>query len=268
MMNKLTIIVINFHTEEEIANLKASLDEQETDFDWSFEVRDNNEDNIGFGSAINEIANRIDSKYFLFLNPDTKFLEKDTLQKMVNFADSHPKIGIFTPMLIDSQDNVQWSFGKKLTLAGLITDKPLALMYKLFQSNKFMMQLLAKLSVRYDFTNYHDDIDWVAGAAMFIQSDLFKKIGGFDKNIFMYFEDVDLCLRIKPLGYKIAYVPDLRIRHLVGQSHSSNSSKTNIYYKSQDYFFKKHYGLLTQVILRILRVPYHLLNLKYLINKY
>ncbi len=267
-MKKLAIIVVNFHTEEEILNLKAALDKQVTDFDWSLEVRDNNKDNIGFGAGINKAAQNVDSRYFLFLNPDTSFIEKNTLQKMVDFADSHPEIGVFTPMLIDFNGNIQWSFGRKLTLVGLIADKPLALLYKFFQSNKLIMRLLARLNVRYDLNNYHDDIDWVAGTAMFIRSDLFRKLGGFDENIFMYFEDVDLCLRIKTLGYKVAYVPSIRIKHRVGQSHSSNSSKAQMYYKSQTYFFKKHYSPVTLMVLQLLRYPYNLLNLKYILNRY
>ena len=57
-------------------------------------------------------------------------------------------------------------------------------------------------------------VDWVAGMFMIIPREVFKKVGGFDhKRFFMYYEDVDLCLRVKNLGYEIIYDPSQSVTH-------------------------------------------------------
>ena len=57
-------------------------------------------------------------------------------------------------------------------------------------------------------------VDWIAGMFMIIPKEVFKKVGGFDsKRFFMYYEDVDLCLRVKNLGYEIIYDPTQSVTH-------------------------------------------------------
>ena len=86
------------------------------------------------------------------------------------------------------------------------------------------------------------EVDWVTGAALFIRADLNKSLGGFDKRFFMYFEDVDLCLRAKKRGYQVFLYPEAQAVHLLGQSIKKNLDRKKLYWQSQIYFYQKHYG--------------------------
>jgi len=69
----------------------------------------------------------------------------------------------------------------------------------------------------------------------------------------MYFEDVDLCKRIRNIGKKIIFLPHIWILHIGGQSKSSTKEQKIQYYKSQDYYFKKHFGLISAYMIKLAR---------------
>jgi len=105
-------------------------------------------------------------------------------------------------------------------------------------------------------------VDWISGAAYMIRKEIFEHAGGFDENFFMYFEDEDLCWRVRELGYEVYYLGNISIIHLEGKSSSKDESrsarshlafKKEIYFPSQDYFFKKHCRPIEAVALKILR---------------
>jgi hypothetical protein len=89
---------------------------------------------------------------------------------------------------------------------------------------------------------------------MFIRKELFEKLKGFDENFFMYFEDVDLCRRVRNLGYKILYYPEFIIKHFGGKSFDSKKEQQELYYKSQDYYFQKHFGKIKVNLLKLIRM--------------
>ncbi|MDA2922814.1 glycosyltransferase family 2 protein [Patescibacteria group bacterium AH-259-L07] len=97
---------------------------------------------------------------------------------------------------------------------------------------------------------------WVSGAAMAIRSSFFKRINGFDERFFMYFEDKDLCQRVGRLGYKVMVLPDIKVVHLGGKSLASNRIRKKFYYTSQSYYWRKRYGLMSALFLRLIRWPY------------
>ncbi len=66
------------------------------------------------------------------------------------------------------------------------------------------------------------EVDWVSGACMMIRKEVFDKIVGFDEQIYMYYEDADLCLRIKKLGWKVYFLPHAQIYHFYGSSWKKN----------------------------------------------
>ena len=92
------------------------------------------------------------------------------------------------------------------------------------------------------YKNEHE-LDWVTGAAFMIPKKVIEKVGTFDKDIFMYGEDVDLCYRIKKAGFKIIMNPQSKIVH-IGQGSSGKIPKNAILgeYKTILYVYKKHMG--------------------------
>ena len=96
------------------------------------------------------------------------------------------------------------------------------------------------------------DTNWVSGACMMLRRSALDKVGGLDERIFMYFEDNDLCLRLRAAGYRIVYSPDAQITHIGGQSMKHNPRAQVAYRDSLRYFYSKHYTALDRLLLRVL----------------
>lgn len=195
--------------------------------------------NRGFGSANNLGVKSARGKYLLLLNPDTLVID-DSIQKMLHFMSKHDEIGALTCLLYNDTkcNKMQKNFFGK------------------FQS-------LASVTIRrYNYKKIDTDeeffyTDIVTAAALMIKKELFNKVGGFDENIFMYLEDDDLCKCIVANGYKNAVLNVAKIIHFEGQSSTKNDRKS-YYYKSQDYYWRKHNGVFPTLIMRLLRWPYKL----------
>ena len=82
-------------------------------------------------------------------------------------------------------------------------------------------------------------VDWVKGGLFMVRSDIFKKLAGFDENIFMYIEDMEFCYRADLEGYKTYFYPQVAVHHAHQGSSSRSFAIVNIY-KNLLYFYKKH----------------------------
>jgi len=195
----------------------------------------NNPVNEGFAKACNKGAEVSQGKILFFLNPDTEILSGNFADLIAAFNDSF--VGIVSPQLITTTGAVQsWSAGYKINLLEVILNN-----LGFIRSKKLWKNNPAATP------------DWTSGAALAISSALFKKIGGFDENFFMYFEDVDLCKRVQEESLRISILPTFKVLHLSGQSSTNSNQQKKHYYTSQDYYFKKHFGLFSRSILRLLR---------------
>ncbi|MFA4834328.1 MAG: glycosyltransferase family 2 protein [Patescibacteria group bacterium] len=199
-----------------------------------------NKKNIGFGPANNRGAKIAKGEYLFFLNSDT-VIKEDILTPLKEFFILNPTAGVISPRLILSDGtNQKYAYGRFPGLVGL----------------------LARNSGQESDKNKSGfTVDWVSGAALAIRKNVWEKIGGFDEKFFMYFEDIDLCKRTKDINYKVAVLPSETVIHLGGQSLRDNKTRKKYYYLSQDYFYKKHYGKLKLVLLKIMRWPYKLIIL-------
>ena len=89
-------------------------------------------------------------------------------------------------------------------------------------------------------------ISYVKGFAIFINKEEFKEIGFFDENFFLYFEEIDLCKRVIEMNKKIFYIPEAKVKHLGGQSHTNDInvpmelSRNWHWMWSSFYYHKKH----------------------------
>ena len=160
---------------------------------------------------------------------------------MIKIFDQKSKIGVALPKLITGDGEVQkGAFGKEPTL----------------------WNILNRVNTTYSLRKPDQTqiVDWVSGASLFIRKKLFDKIGGFDPQYFMYFEDVDLCKKAKDAGYKIFYNPEVSITHLGGKSIALPKDRKVKYYDSMEKFYKKHYGKIRLVILKIFLLPYKIIR--------
>ncbi len=180
----------------------------------------NLKENNGFGRANNVGVKKASGEFLFFLNPDT-IIKDYNFFEIINFLEKNPSTGIIGPKIILKKENrpQPWTSGKKTTFWNIV-----------FRNN---------FNKPWN-KNKNVEVDWVSGTAFLTRKKDFEKIGGFDEKFFMYFEDQDLCLRIKKNGKKIIFYPDHKIIHLDGKSWSDEKRKKTFFYQSQDYFFKKH----------------------------
>lgn len=197
--------------------------------------------NLGFGRANNLGAAHARGKYLFFLNSDT-ILHNDPFPFFMAFIEKHVKVGCVGTYLFNSSKEYVQSGG-------------------CFYSRKKYLRMALYRWINHPYPTEvplkesYSEVDYVIGADLFVDRLIFLNTGGFDKNIFMYFEDVELCKRINNLGYKSYIIPGPQITHLVKGSSSSQFSRVHntaslIYCLSKDisrinlFFFQLLYFLL------------------------
>ncbi len=191
--------------------------------------------NIGFGRACNLAVQASIGDVLFFLNPDTKILTSDLAAVIEPL--NNPAIAITAPLLITNSGTIQpWSAGQEITpwrtLLNNLGDK---------QDAFFQKQVVPS------------EADWVSGGAFAVRKKTFLECGGFDEKFFLYFEDIDLCKRLRSIGKKIAILPSVKVLHFGGKSVLNTKKQKEFYYQSQDYYFKKHFGTVLSLFIKTLR---------------
>lgn len=194
-----------------------------------------NVENVGYGKAINQATKFAKGKYLLVLNPDTVCL-KDSIYLMAERMKQDKEIGVIGPQQIDKKGNTLHSIGSMPRLPDALF--ALSFINRLWPNNPYSKKYWAKNVDR----NKEQETETVGGAAMMFRKEIFDKVGGFDERFFMYFEEADICLRIKKHGYKILYYPQAKIIHLVGKSASNKKRIRKTFEASRFKFFQKYYG--------------------------
>ena len=190
--------------------------------------------NVGFGGGCNYGFSKAAGKYICFLNPDTIIIE-DIFSPILDLFETDKSIGIIGPKQQVGPPFFDFS-------AGLYPNIFFEL-FNLFGAGVFfegiLMFLYTNITKKKSF-----EVDWILGAAVFIRAELFKAINGFDKDYFMFFEEVDLCKRVSNKGLKIIYYPTLKIHHIGSVSGKKDYSKYTIRtYSSKYIYISKHYNL-------------------------
>lgn len=164
--------------------------------------------NLGFGKAQNVAIKSVEAKYYFILNPDVIFSEGEkVLQRLWDFMEANPKIGMIGPKLLNNDNTLQYSCYRFPT--SLI---PLLRRSSLGDKPKFKKMVDKYLMKDFDH-NKTQAVDWLMGSAMFARGTALKEIGLFDDRFFMYFEDCDLCRRFWEAHYPVYYVYDIKIKH-------------------------------------------------------
>lgn len=194
--------------------------------------------NKGFGTASNYGANRSSGKYILFLNSDT-IMQKNTLKKAVDYLSAHSDTGCLGIKTL--LGNGEFDHGCK---RGFPT--PLNAFAYFFKLDRLFpkSKTLGGYRLTYIDQNQTSEVDCVSGAFMLMPRDIFEKTKGFDENIFMHGEDIDLCYRIKALGKKVVYYADVYMVHLKGKSslYTKNTDTIKNFYKGITFVYDKYYA--------------------------
>ena len=261
-MKKLTISIVNYNAGDYLISCLTSLEKIRKDIEFDLFVVDNastdgsvdraknkfpdfnyiiNSENLGYGKAHNLALKKAKTPYLLVLNPDTQ-IPPETLVKMLEFMEENPKVGIASPRVEKADGSLD-----KASHRGFPT--PWASFLYYFLKNDRLYHLTNK-----DMTKTHE-VDSVVGAFMLIRKSALDKAGYFDEDYFLYGEDIDLCFRVKEAGFKVMYVPIVKVLHVKGVSsgikkHSHKNSSATLstknlamdhFYKTMKIFYKKHY---------------------------
>lgn len=213
-----------------------------------------NKQDLGFSKANNQGAKLAKGKYLYFLNNDA-ILTENILPTIKEIFTNNEKIGIVSPLVKNpSGENQKTALGKFPTLLELIS--------LVFKDKK---ELISKNGEKLLI------IDWVSGCSLVIRKNVFDEINGWDENFFLYFEDTDICKKAYLKKYLTAIALNISLIHLGGQSVKFDDDVLKVFYQSRDYYFKKHHGYITYLIMKTLKFFYssiiHPLSKKFFTNK-
>jgi hypothetical protein len=195
--------------------------------------------NTGYGGGNMFGAKYANARYILFLNNDAQLLNP-CLEILTNFMDAHDRVGVCTAQNYDENNNLVPSFDHNKGLRRLLFGRGFLERTnpKRYPNRKSAYK--APLAV-----------DWVNGAFLFFRKEAFMEIGGFDTNIFLYWEEMDLCHRLKQKGYSTMLVPEARILHYQGVSIGKSKEINKEAYRSFLYVTRKNFGVLKGFVIQL-----------------
>jgi GT2 family glycosyltransferase len=257
----LSIIIVNWNTRGLLADCLEAVFADPESCDWELLVVDNasmdgsaemlrsrfpqvkliaNSTNQGYVGGNNLALQAATGQQLLLLNSDT-IVEAGALTRLTRFLAGEPKAGAVGPKLLNRDGTLQLSCGIPPS----------------FWSECVSKLLLHKLLPFFKLGRWkHDEIrevGWVTGACLLVRREVLNRVGTFDENLFMFYEDLDLCMRIRAAGWGIFYVPESRICHLGGQSTRQDLGRMLVIsQQSLYYLYAKHFGARVLALLRLL----------------
>ena len=209
--------------------------------------------NGGFGAG-NNIAFRkaLDlpkpPSYFYLLNPDA-IPDPGTVETFLNFMIAHPQVGIAGGALHDEQNNFQGStFRFPSLLSEIDWFLKLGIVTKLLRNYRVPMEEIPTQATA---------MDWVTGANMVIRREVLEQVGCFDETFFLYWEEIDLCRRVRNARYEIYFVPNAAVLHLGGVTTGMTSSKKRLppyWFQSRAHYLRKTFGPSKLIVFNLIAV--------------
>ncbi len=178
-----------------------------------------NKRNKGFAAAVNQAAALADSEYLLLLNPDS-LIRPDQLDGLIRILSENRHAVAVGPRIVYPDGELQPSRGR---FPGFISA-----FAHIFNLKRFMpsdekvmhgrVSFLGKLFFQYRKPDFLEKVDYTTGACVLIRSSAFNSAGGLDERFFLYYEEIDLALRMKRNGGAWLYTDRIEIGHAVGES--------------------------------------------------
>lgn len=169
--------------------------------------------NLGYCGGYNYALSRVEAKYYVLLNSDVEVTE-NWIDPVISVLENDVSVGAAQPKILSYADKTSFEYAGA---AGGFID---TLGYPFCRGRIFN-------SLEKDNHQYDDclPIFWATGACLFIRSDLFNKMGGFDEDFFAHMEEIDLCWKLKRAGYSIFYQGASTIYHVGGGTLAATSPR-------------------------------------------
>lgn len=255
-MTDISVIYVNYNDQDRLRESLLSLKESAAELLKEVFIVDNNSEyfpseeiksefpdvnilinnrNRGFAKANNQALRQAKGKYVLLVNTDTRFFAGG-LRVLREELEANPKAAGAGPLLLREDQTPQVSFGRKVDFLAELEQK-------LFFNFYFKKTLRKDLKKR--------KVGWLSAACILLRREAVVEVGLFDEKFFLYFEDIDLCMRLHKKGWELIFVPEAKVFHLGGGSTSSNLFQSCYQYrKSQLYYYRKHNSSLSLFLLR------------------
>lgn len=260
-----SVIIVNWNTRDMVLRLLASLSTPTVEHDSVHELElvvvDNNSsdgsvesiesefpetkliaqsENLGFAGGVNAGLKVATKPLVLLLNSDTK-TSRASIEETAIYMSEFPEVGILGPQILSPKRQPQSSAWRDPSLAW-VTLSAVG---------------LSKLKF-FNFERYHEKpfeearaVGCVSGCAMMIRRELLDELGGLDEDYFMYFEEVDFCLRARQLGRSIHHAPVGEFVHEEGGSAKRARLRTFLdLRRSQILLYRKHGGVVSAIVVR------------------
>lgn len=236
---KASIVILDFRKSQRVCENVESLQRQRTNFDYEILIIDNscttenaeklmtlkkfpnvrdiqiNPVNNGYTRANNQEARKARGEFLMIVNPDIVWAAEDTLQKMVDYMEKYPEVGIMGPKQInDSNGGIAMSVRAFPNFILQVARRT------------FLRHLpILKQLVAYDEMQHLDyeklqTVDWLQSSFWIVRRALWEKWGGLDESYFIFMSDPALCFRCWDDGYQVIYNPDVVV-HADGRRVSS-----------------------------------------------
>lgn len=203
--------------------------------------------NSGFGAGCNAGVKHSSGEYILFLNPDI-IVKEGSIEKLYEVVSSDDDIGVVAGSLVSEDGEFQYSYNQFPGLGWEFKEAfGISLMHTINKLNEQTQAMAAR--------NENFEVDWFHGACMMIRKKVFEEAGGFDENIFLYYEDVALCKKIKELGYRNVCIPFAKfIHHERGSVRSERGELVYHFYmhKSKLYYYRRFKSISYTLKVRVL----------------
>ena len=179
------------------------------------------EKNWGFADGYNKALAQIDAEYYLLLNSDIE-VTHHWLTPLVEFMDSHPDVAACQPKLLSIFERDKFEYAGA---CGGYLDR-----YGYPFCRGRLFETVENDDGQYDTPA---EVLWATGAALLVRARIYNNVGGLDGRFFAHNEEIDLCWRIRLLGYKIYCLPDSVIYHVGGGTlPKSNPMKTFLNFRN------------------------------------
>ena len=253
-----SIIIVNYKTVPLIINCIHSILEYVRDIEYEVIVVDNHSEdgfherlwtefgekvvclplpeNIGFGRANNEGVKIAKGRNIFCLNPDTILLN-NAVKILSDYLDKHSKVAICGGNIYDEHLKPSHSFRRILPS---IFWEVNALFSGIFE------RILYKKNIDFNHSDKPLLVGYITGADLMIKKNIFLNVNGFCSEYFMYYEETDLCCRIKKEKLQIVSLPEAKIQHLEGRSFGDieiSINRIKFMEKGRLIYYRKHFSL-------------------------
>jgi hypothetical protein len=255
---RISVVIVNYNSGTALTSTLASLPAGLAGLEWDAVVVDNasadhseraaqgdertrlvrHPSNVGFAAGVNLGTAATLAPFVLVLNPDCR-LEPGTGRVLLDELQRHPSCAVMGPAILNPSGTLQESargdpdmltgaFGRTSFLSRVLPDSRLA------RRNLRSNALAGSASSS-------QPVDWVSGACMLVRRDALASVGGFDEGYFLYWEDADLCRRLRTAGWETRYMPGATAVHDVGQSSRNARGLANReFHRSAYRYFATH----------------------------